>query len=180
MPFTVLGAGATRPCRLRRDRARQVMDQLRRATGRPMVHDLRAMLDAIGHVTRQGVEWRALPTDFPPWEGVYAFYQRWSERQPSQLLVDRLRARLRGGVGPDVQPSAAIIDSRSVKAADAATRGSDSGKKINGRERHIAVETEGLLLAAVARVRMQIVTRTEAHAFEVLPAVGSWNAASPG
>lgn len=132
--------------------ARQVMDQLRRAIGRPMVHDLRAMLDAIGYVTRQGIEWRALPIDFPPWEAVYAFFQRWSQRQLPQLLVDRLRARLRTGVGRQIQPTAAIMDSQSVKAADtvgAATRGFDNGKKINGRKRHIAVDTEGFLLAVV-------------------------------
>lgn len=199
--------------------ARQVIDQLRRAAGRPMVHDLRAMLDAIGYVTRQGIEWRALPIDFPPWEAVYAFFQRWSQRQLPQLLVDRLRARLRTGIGRQVQPTAGIIDSQTVKAADtvgAATRGFDNGKKINGRKRHIAVDTEGFLLAvvvtaaniadrfgakllvitllntctqlrliwadagyaghplaiwahAVARITVQIVRRTEAHTFTVLP-----------
>ncbi|GAA4256469.1 IS5 family transposase [Dactylosporangium darangshiense] len=199
--------------------ARQVMDQLRRATGRPMVHDLRAVLDAVGYVVRNGIEWRALPMDFPPWEAVYAFFQRWSQRGLPQLLVDRLRARLRTGVGREVQPTAAIMDSQSVKAADtvgATTRGFDNGKKINGRKRHIAVDTEGFLLAAVvtaanigdragaklliitllntctrlrllwadagydgkaftawahavARITVQVVKRTEAHVFTVLP-----------
>lgn len=199
--------------------ARQVMDQLRRATGRPMVHDLRAMLDAIGYVVRNGIEWRALPVDFPPWEAVYAFFQRWSERGMPHLLVDRLRARLRTGVGREVQPTAAILDSQTVKAADTvgvATRGFDNGKKINGRKRHIAVDTEGFLLAAVvtaanigdrygakllivallntcthltliwadagyngkafaawvhavARITVQVVKRSQAHTFTVLP-----------
>lgn len=130
--------------------ARAVMDQMRRAAGRPMVHDLRAMVDAIGYVTRNGIEWRALPVDFPPWEAVYAFFQRWSQRGLPQTLVERLRGRLRTAVGRDVQPSAAIVDSQSVKAADtvgAATRGYDGGKAINGRKRHIAVDVEGFLLA---------------------------------
>jgi transposase len=132
--------------------ARQVMDEIRRATGRPMVHDLRAMLDAVGYVVRNGIEWRALPVDFPPWEAVYAFFQRWSQRGLPQRLVERLRDRLRTGVGRDVQPTAAIVDSQSVKGADtvgAATRGFDSGKKINGRKRHIAVDVEGFLLAVI-------------------------------
>jgi transposase len=132
--------------------ARQVMDEIRRATGRPMVHDLRAMLDAIGYVVRNGIEWRALPVDFPPWEAVYAFFQRWSQRGLPQRLVERLRGRLRTGVGRDAQPSAAIVDSQSVKGADtvgAATRGFDSGKRINGRKRHLAVDVEGFLLAVV-------------------------------
>jgi transposase len=62
---------------LLRPEAEQVMAELRRASGRPMVHDLRAMLDGIGYVVRNGIEWRALPVDFPPWEAVYAFFQRW-------------------------------------------------------------------------------------------------------
>ncbi|MGH3900783.1 MAG: transposase [Pseudonocardiaceae bacterium] len=55
----------------------QAQAVLRRGPGgRPMEHDLRAMLDAIGYVTRYGIEWRALPVDFPPWEAVYAFFER--------------------------------------------------------------------------------------------------------
>jgi transposase len=137
---------------LLRPEAEQVMAELRRASGRPMVHDLRAMLDAIGYVVRNGIEWRALPVDFPPWEAVYAFFQRWAARGLPQRLTDRLRGRLRVGLGRHVQPSAAIIDSQSVKAADtvgAASRGFDSAKKINGRKRHLAVDVEGLLLAVV-------------------------------
>jgi transposase len=135
-----------------RPQAEQVMAEIRRASGRPAVHDLRAMVDAIGYVVRNGIEWRALPIDFPPWEAVYAFFQRWSQRGLPQRLVDRLRGRLRTGLGRDVQPSAAIVDSESVKGADtvgAGTRGFDSGKKINGRKRHIAVDVEGFLLAVV-------------------------------
>jgi transposase len=137
---------------LLRPEAEQVMADLRRASGRPMVHDLRAMLDGIGYVVRNGIEWRALPVDFPPWEAVYAFFQRWSQRGLPQRLVDRLRGRLRVGLGREVQPSAAIVDSQSVKAADtvgADSRGYDGGKQINGRKRHLAVDVEGFLLAVV-------------------------------
>jgi transposase len=135
-----------------RPEAEQVMADLRRATGRPMVHDLRAMLDGVGYVVRNGIEWRALPVDFPPWDAVYAFFQRWSERGLPQRLTDRLRGRLRVESGRDAQPSAAIVDSQSVKGAEwvgASTRGFDSGKKINGRKRHLAVDVEGFLLAVV-------------------------------
>lgn len=135
-----------------RPEAEQVMAALRRAAGRPMVHELRAVLDAVFYVVRNGIEWRALPVDFPPWEAVYAFFQRWSQRGLPHRLTDRLRSRLRVGVGRDPQPSAAIVDSQSVKAADtvgSGTRGFDSGKKINGRKRHIAVDVEGFLLAVV-------------------------------
>jgi transposase len=135
-----------------RPQAERVMAEIRRATGRPMVHDLRVMVDAIGYVVRNGIEWRALPVDFPPWEAAYAFFQRWSQRGLPQRLTDRLRGRLRVALGRAEQPSAAIVDSGSVKGADtvgSASRGFDSGKKINGRKRHIAVDVEGFLLAVV-------------------------------
>jgi transposase len=170
-PLGALGASLTCPGCLCRDRVRrypsdlsdaewavlrpqaeQVMAEIRRASGRPMVHDLRAMVDAIGYVARNGIEWRALPIDFPPWEAVYAFFQRWSQRGLPQRLVDRLRGRLRVALGRAEQPSAAIVDSESVKDADTVgrdSRGFDSGKKINGRKRHIAVDVEGFLLAVV-------------------------------
>jgi len=135
-----------------RPEAEQVMAEIRRAAGRPMVHDLRAMLDGIGYLVRNGIEWRALPVSFPPWEAVYAFFQRWSQRGLPQRLTERLRGRLRQGGGRDTPPSAAIVDFQSVKGAEwvgAGTRGFDSGKKINGRKRHLAVDVEGFLLAVV-------------------------------
>lgn len=68
---------------LLRPEAQAVMAELRRSpAGRPMEHDLRAVLDAIGYVTRYGIEWRALPVDFPPWEAVYAFFERWNAPRP--------------------------------------------------------------------------------------------------
>ena len=135
-----------------RPQAEEVMNELRQAAGRPMVHDLRAILDAVFYVVRNGIEWRALPVDFPPWQAVYAFFQRWNQRGLPQQLVHRLRHRLRVRARRDAQPSAAIVDSQSVKAAEtvgSGSRGFDSGKKINGRKRHIAVDVEGLLLAVV-------------------------------
>ncbi|MGH8966672.1 MAG: IS5 family transposase, partial [Actinomycetes bacterium] len=138
---------------LLRPEAQAVMAELRRSpAGRPMEHDLRAVLDAIGYVTRYGIEWRALPVDFPPWEAVYAFFERWAARGLPQGLVDRLRGRLRVACGRAELPTAGSIDSQSVKAADtvgAASRGFDGGKKINGRKRHLAVDTLGLVLTVI-------------------------------
>jgi transposase len=137
---------------LLRPEAERAMAELRQAAGRPMVHDLRAVLNAVFYVVRNGIEWRALPVDFPPWEAVYAFLQRWSQRGLPQQLVDRLRTRLGVRARRDAQPSAVVIDSQSVKAADtvgAGSRGFDAGKKINGRKRHLAVDVEGFLLAVV-------------------------------
>ena len=69
--------------------ARGVMAESRKGPGgAPMSHDLRAMLDAIGYVTRYRIEWRALPADFPPWTAVYAFFERWSDRQLPRRVPD--------------------------------------------------------------------------------------------
>ena len=130
--------------------AREQMAAICRATGRPMDHDLRAMIDAIGYVVREGIQWRALPVDFPPRDAVYAFFQRWSQRELPQRLTHRLRDRLRAAQDRLVAPSVAIVDSQTVKAAEwaaRASRGFDANKKINGRKRHLAVDVNGLLLA---------------------------------
>jgi transposase len=133
-------------------RAREVMRELTIAVGRPMVHDLRAMCDAVAYVVKNGVEWRALPVDFPPWEAAYAFFERWNGRGLPQALITRLRALLRQQQGRAAQPTACIIDSQMVKAHDTvprATSGYHGGKKITGRGRHLAVDTQGWLLALV-------------------------------
>lgn len=138
---------------LLRPEAQAVMAQLRRSpAGRLMGHDLRAVLDAVRYVSRYGIEWRALPVDLPPWEAVYAFFERWNACGLPQVLVDRLRGRLRVAWGRAELPTAGSIDSQSVKAADtvgAASGGFDGGKKINGRKRHGVVDSLGLVLAVL-------------------------------
>jgi transposase len=136
-----------------RPEAETAMAGLRRGPGgRPMAHRMRAMVDAVRYVVKYGVEWRALPVDFPPWEAVYAFFQRWHARGLPQRLVEALRGRLRVRSGRADLPTAAVVDSQSVKAADtagAASSGFDAGKKIKGRKRHIAVDSNGWLLAVL-------------------------------
>lgn len=101
---------------LLRPEAEAVMAEVRRSPGgRPMEHDLRAVLDAIGYVCRYGIEWRALAVDCPPWEAVDAFVERWSARGLPQALVDRLRGRLRVALGQNEPPTAGLIDSPSVE-----------------------------------------------------------------
>jgi transposase len=136
-----------------RPHAEAAMAELRRGSGgSPMRHALRAVVDAVRYVVKYGVEWRALPADFPHWQAVYAFYERWNARGLPQQLVDRLRDRLRVRAGRKSLPTAAVIDSQSVKAADtvgAASSGFDGGKKIKGRKRHLAVDSNGWLLAVL-------------------------------
>ncbi len=130
--------------------ARAVMRELVRAQGRPMVHDLRAMCDGIGYVTRNGIEWRAMPVDLPPWDSVFAFYRRWNQRGLPQGIACRLRDQLRAHQGRGPEPTGCVIDSQIVKCADtvgAATSGYHGGKKIKGRGRHLVVDVEGWPLA---------------------------------
>jgi transposase len=130
--------------------ARAVMAELRKSpSGAPMSHDLRTMLDAIGYVTRYGIEWRALPADFPHWSAVYAFFERWSARGLPQRVADRLRGRIRIACGRAELPTAAVIDAQTIRGADtvaAASAGYDAGKKTKGRKRNIATDCLGLLL----------------------------------
>ncbi|MGW1109276.1 IS5 family transposase [Streptomyces sp. NPDC002540] len=93
-----------------------------------------------------------MPADFPPWDRVYAFFRRWRDHVLVKEFHDRLRARVRETLGRDAEPSAGVIDSQSVKA-DAVvgvdSRGFDGGKLVNGRKRHVVVDTLGLLLGVM-------------------------------
>jgi transposase len=120
--------------------------------GRPEKHDRRRILDAIFYLNQGGIAWRALPKEFPPYQTVYGFFRRWTKSGLWQQVHDMLRDLVRLHAGRDPQPTAAVIDSASVRGADtvpAATRGYDGGKKVNGRKRHIAVDTSGLLLVVL-------------------------------
>lgn len=120
--------------------------------GRPGKHDRRDLVDAILYVVRSGCAWRALPSDYPPWQTVYYYFARWHDLGVTERVHDALREQARQAEGRDAEPSAGIIDSQSVKGADtvpASSRGYDAGKKVNGRKRFIAVDTMGLLLAVL-------------------------------
>jgi transposase len=120
--------------------------------GRPEAYCHRAMLDAIRYLVDNGIKWRAMPADFPPWDRIYAFFRRWRDNALVKEFHDRLRARVREESGRDAQPTAGVIDSQSVKA-DAVvggdSRGFDGGKLVNGRKRHVVVDTLGLLLGVM-------------------------------
>jgi len=116
------------------------------------LHERRVIVNAILYVNRTGCAWRYLPSDFPPWRTVYGYFAAWRDSDVLQRIHDQLREAARALAGRDRQPTAAVIDSQSVRAADTvpkASRGWDNAKKVNGRKRHIAVDTAGLVLAVV-------------------------------
>lgn len=86
--------------------------------GRPPVHGRREMLNAICYVVRSGCAWRMLPKDFPKWQAVYASFRRWASQGRFEVLHDRLRSLWRMRVGRSPNPTAAVIDSQSVKTAE--------------------------------------------------------------
>ena len=88
-----------------------------------------------------------LPHDFPAWQTVYGYFDRWRDSELFTHINATLREQVRSAEGRHATPSAAIIDSQSVKTTEqGGERGYDAGKKINGRKRHIVVDTMGLLL----------------------------------
>lgn len=120
--------------------------------GRPVVHEERAIVDAILYLTRAGCSWRMLPKDFPPWQTVYGYFREWRNDGTLKRLHDALREQVRVKESRNLEPSAGIVDSQSLKGADTVpseSRGYDAGKKINGRKRHIVVDTIGLLLVVM-------------------------------
>jgi transposase len=120
--------------------------------GRPAGHCRRNVVDAIRYLVKEGIQWRAMPADFPPWQTVYDILSCWQHNGATGKMHDELRRQCRIAAGRRPGPTAAVIGSQSVKAAETVARGSrgyDAGKKVSGRKRHIAVDTIGLLLTVL-------------------------------
>jgi putative transposase len=129
-------------------RLRSYLPSLKAET-RLRTHSLRDVLDAIFYIVRSGCAWRLLPHDFPPWSSVYYHFRRFRLSGLWSLILKGVRADERKRVGKDPQPTAAIIDSQSVKTTEESAHpsGYDAHKNVKGRKRHLLVDTLGLPLS---------------------------------
>lgn len=113
-------------------------------------HSRREILNAIRYRTRTGCAWRLLPHDFPPWKTVFNTYRGWAKNGTMKFINDALTEQVRLQEGRNLEPTAAILDSQSVKGTvQSEGAGYDAGKKVKGRKRHILVDVLGLILAIV-------------------------------
>ncbi len=118
--------------------------------GRPREVEMREILDAIFYVLRSGGAWRMLPHDLPAWQTVYGYFNQWRKDGTWEMVNAQLRKQVRQREGREASPSAGIIDSQTVKTTEqGGPRGYDAGKKVNGRKRHLLVDTIGLVMMAV-------------------------------
>jgi putative transposase len=112
------------------------------------IHSNRELMNAIRYRTRTGCAWSSLPHDFPPSSTVYKAYQKWARTGVMKDIHDELRDRARMLEARNVEPTAAVLDSQSVKgSAQGKGYGYDAGKKVKGRKRHIVVDVLGFILA---------------------------------
>ncbi len=120
------------------------------AGGRPRSVDMRQVINAILYLVVTGCQWRMLPKDYPKWQTVYHYFRTWRDDGTWQRIHDTLRAEVRRRAGRHKHPTAGALDSQSVKTTQIpGLRGFDKGKNVNGRKRHVLVDTLGLLLVVV-------------------------------
>jgi putative transposase len=118
--------------------------------GRPRTTQMRDVLDAIFYILRTGCQWRYLPVDFPPRSTVWRYFDQWRRDGTLDRIHDTLRRKVRAAEKPYHPRTSASVDSQSIDTTSGGQqRGRDNAKNVNGRKRHIVVDSMGLLLAVL-------------------------------
>jgi putative transposase len=118
--------------------------------GRPRKTDLRDVVDAVFYILRTGCQWRYLPKDFPPKSTVWRYFDEWRHNGTLDTIHDLLRKKVRTAEKPYSPRTTASVDSQSVDTTSGGEqRGRDNAKNVDGRKRHIVVDSMGLLLAVL-------------------------------
>lgn len=131
----------------------QVIKKTLNFSSRKRKHDLRVIWNAIFYLVKTGCQWRMLPNDFPKWELVYYYYSKWANALDLDLLLSKLREKVRLERGQNKEPSLGIMDSQSVKwGNNRSLNGYDGNKKVKGIKRHVVVDKNGFLLAIMVTV----------------------------
>ncbi len=123
---------------------------MREHLGAPRVVCLRCVINALFYKNKTGCQWKMIPHEYPHPSTVYWYLQKWTANGTWKRINDDLVVQVRRNAGKEDSPSMAIIDSQSVKTTEiGGVAGSDGGKNVPGRKRHVAVDTLGLLLVIV-------------------------------
>jgi putative transposase len=123
---------------------------LPKRTGRPRKVEFREIVNGVLYLVFTGCQWRFLPVDYGKWQTVYYYFARWQKDGTWHRIHETLRSGLRQQTGRHKHPSAGSLDSQSVKTTSVpSSRGFDAGKKIQGRKRHLLVDTLGLMLTVI-------------------------------
>jgi putative transposase len=137
--------------------------------GRPRKTDLRSVVDAVFYILRTGCQWRFLPKDFPPKSTVWRYYDQWRHNGTLDILHDLLRTKVRTQEKPYSPRTTASVDSQSVDTTSGGEqRGRDNAKNVDGRKRHIVVDSMGLLLAVLVTAADVDDAKAAAEVFERL------------
>ena len=133
-------------------------------------YSLREIFNAIFYLSKTGCQWRMIPKEFPCWKLVYYYFTKWKRDGTFDLINEVLRGFVRVKYEKHPEPTIGIVDSQSVKSTRSGCmeRGFDGGKKVNGRKRHIVVDTLGLLLVVVVHCANQHDSKAAMKVFEKL------------